>query len=208
VAVIPRGLHIAQSDDEFAACWSIISSLVDPAVRLPDWPFLLPRGQVDIAEFDRLLADDFVPVLQALARTPGDDNVILTVVDPEASYYRNGYAHYPGRRFESPHLAQRYWDGLTYVPSGDPTGAIFYTADVVAVAGSSGTWAVWGERDWDLVLVHSQTVNGPWLDVGVPFLGGPEALREFTAPDWGDVHLPERERSTFLRNLDERGRIG
>jgi hypothetical protein len=202
---VPRGLHMPLTADGFAACWSEAASAFNLSARLPDLPFLAPTGAVSIAQYGRLLGTDFVPVLQALAAANGDDGITLVVIEPDSSHYRQHYSYFPGFRVDRDALADKYWAGLSHEPSGDPTGAIAYTADVVAVVGSTRTWAVWGQRDWDLVLVHSPVVDGPWLKAGVPFVSARDALADFTAPTRWAMPLTETQVSTFLRNLHERG---
>ncbi len=200
--MIPSGLRIPRAADEFAACQAKAESAVDPAARLPDWPFIRPAGYVAIAQYERLLGTDFVPVLEALAGAYGDEDITLVVIEPDPSYYQQHYGHLPGFRVLRAGLGDGYWAGLSHEPHGDPTGAIAYTADVVAVVGSSGSWAVWGQRDWDLVLVHASTADDAWLKVDVPFVAPHQALEDFTALERSATPLTEAHISTFLRNLD------
>jgi hypothetical protein len=198
------GLHLPQSPEEFATCWARVTSVVDPSSRLPQSPFVAP-GVTDIAQYERLLGTDFVPVLDALAELHGDDDITLVTVEPDPAYYREHYSHFPALRVQRSALAECFWEGLAFEPLGDPTGSVAYTADVVAVAGSTGAWAVWGQRDWDLVLVHSAAASRPWLDVGVPFASAREALRDFTTPSRGGAPVPDGEAATFAANLKPPG---
>ena len=129
----------------------------------------------------------------------------VVVMDPDPSYYAEHYLHFPAVRFERAALPERYWEGIAYEPSGDPTGAIAYTANVVAVAGTTRGWAVWGQRDWDLVLVHSTARAGSWADSSVPFVSPAEAVQDFTFASKREVSFAEPELAALLRNLDAHG---
>ena len=173
--------------------------------RLPDWPFNVATGNTDICQFSLAIAGPFGPVLQALVDTHGDETVSLVVFDPSPDYYRENYGSYPVFMASGSTIATTYWDLVAHEPGGDPTGAVIYTANVVAVVGSSGAWGTWAERSWDLAVVLSQHVNGPWTSRGVDFVSAEEALATFTEPDY-KMALPAHERATFLRNVHARGR--
>lgn len=193
------GLQMPQSDDELAAYWSDVASLLDPDLRLPQLPFLAPTGQVDVAQYDRLLGANFVPVLRALGEAHADRSITLVVIDPPPSYYQEEYSFYPAFRASVEGLDDEYWSGLSYEPLDDPTGAIAFTANVVAVVGSTKAWAVWGERNWELALVHTSATDRRWLDQGVPFLPPGDAIEAFTAPRDRRT-LTETEVATFIAN--------
>ncbi|MDR5701869.1 hypothetical protein [Agromyces aerolatus] len=63
-----------------------------------------------------------------------------------------------------------------------------------AITGSSGRWAVWGQRSWDLGILLSDSEDGPWKNAGVEFLSIEEALEYWVEPTLGpdskDVHRP------------------
>lgn len=187
----------------FRSILADIRRLVDPDARLPAWPFLAPTGVVDICQYSNAIEGPFGPVLQSLVDYHGDASVNLVVLDPSPRYYRDGYGSYPAFRVAGSGLASTFWDLVAHEPRNDPTGAVIYTADVVAIVGSSGQWSVWGERSWDLSIVLSQTEGGPWLSCGVPFVPVEEALSDFTMPDF-KTPLPDNVRSEFLRNIRER----
>ncbi|MDP9903112.1 hypothetical protein [Arthrobacter bambusae] len=110
------------------------------------------------------------PVLQALVEAHNDTSVSLAVLDPAPAYYRDNYGSYPVFTLPGVTIDDNYWDAVTFEPGGDPTGSVAYTANVVALVGSSERWAVWAERSWDMALVLSQHTNGAWTSAGVTFL--------------------------------------
>jgi hypothetical protein len=178
---------------------------VDGNSRLPSWPFLATAGYVSICQFDCLLGSNFAGVLQALSDVHGDNGVTLVVLEPDASYYEREYSYFPGFRLERESLSDGYWASLSYEPEGDPTGAIAYTANVVAVVGSTRAWAVWGQRDWELALVLATAATGDWLSAGIPFMNARDAIRDLRAPSGWSEPLTEIDIATFLRNVEERG---
>jgi hypothetical protein len=200
-----EGVHIPESRHEFAACLTEVAEVLDVNLRLPDWPFLAPTGYVSVCQYDHILGVNFVPVLQALSAAHGDGEVTLVTLEPLPSYYWKAYSHFPGFRVERASLPDGYWSGLNREPGGDPAGAVVNTANVVALAGSSHAWAVWGQRDWELGLVLTPTPPGDWLEAGVPFLDAREALVNFRGPRGWTKELTELEIASFLRNVEERG---
>ena len=179
-----------------------VQQAVNPDIRLPALPFRAPTGVLDICQYSNVIEGPFGPVLQSLVDTHGDSSVSMVVLDPSPQYYRRGYGSYPAFQAPGAGLAERYWDLVAHEPDDDPTGAVIYTADVVAIVGSSRRWSVWGERSWDLAIVNSQVEGGPWLSCEVPFVPVEEALADFTMPEFKPP-LPDTERSEFLRNIRE-----
>jgi hypothetical protein len=199
------GLHVPRSSDEFATYQADVMAVLDLTSRLPDLPFRISGDEIRIAQFGHLLGTGFAPVLAGLADDHGDAAVTLAVVEPKPSYYIEQYSHFPAVRLERAALSERYWEGISFEPSGDPTGAIAYTADVVAIAGATRGWAVWGQRDWDLILIGSTAPAGPWADTSVPFVSAEEAVRDFTFGSRAEVSLAEPEIAALLRNLEAYG---
>jgi hypothetical protein len=145
------------------------------------------------------IAGPFGPLLQSLADFHGDESVTTLVLDPTPASYREYYGGFPAFSLPRGDLATAFWDCVSYEPGGDPTGAVIFTADVATTVGSSGAWAVWAERWWDLAIVLSDTVGGPWLSQGVPFVPVEVALADFTEPDF-KMPLSPLQRGTFLAN--------
>ena len=193
------GLLIPRNAHEFAECWADVTAVLDLTSRLPELPFRAGGGEIRVAQFEHLLGTDFVPVLEELSDDHGDATFTVVVIEPEPSYYVEQYSHFPAVRLERTALAARYWEGIAHEPAGDPTGAIAYTADVVAMVGAARRWAVWGQRDWDLVMVHSSASVGSWEHASVPFVSAEEAIRDFTFAWKRDIPLAQP--AALLRNL-------
>lgn len=169
--------------------------------RLPDLPFRA-RGHIDVCCFDQVLGAQFAGVLAALAGAHGDDAISFAAIEPDpVDFYRRHYGVYPAFTMPVEQLEpDGYADRLTFEPDDDPAGAIAYTANVVALAGSSRQWAVWAERRWAVGLVFSRGGGGPWLDEGVPFATPAEALAGDAEPG-EDATLAADLRVELLRNI-------
>jgi hypothetical protein len=199
------GLRIPLDAVEFESCWSAMTALIDPDRRLPNWPFTTKTGHVAVGQYDHLPGTGFVPVLQALASVYGDQEIVLVVTEPTPSYYETHHGFLPGFKVATDALDDGYWGGLSYEPFRDQASAMTALAEAMALVGSTAKWSIWGQRDWDLVLVHTPDKDGPWLDAGVPFVPPAEALRDFTPTETYLKPLTELEASTFLSHFSDDG---
>lgn len=203
-------IHLTRYPEDAAAFDALLGStrrVLDTDRRLPDWPFRLDAANADVCQYSHAIEGTFGGVLQALVDVHGDDAISLVVLEPSPRYYRDNYGSYPSFTLPSRELYAAYWDLVSHEPAGDPTGAVTYTANVVALAGSSERWAVWAERSWDIAIVMSQHGDGPWLSRGVPFVPVEVALADFTEPDF-KTPLSSEQRTTFLRNFRQRSTSG
>jgi len=196
----------ATSQADFDRLTETVGSVVELKSRLPAWPFRPAAGAFgQVIEYDRVLGDDFAEVLVALTRTYLDQSVATVVLGPDVQYYRTAYGTLPGFEVEAAWLEAGYGEGMRYEPRGDPTGALAYTANVIAVAGSARRWALWGQRDWEIAVLCTPHDVGPWLDTSVPVFGRDLDLDAIRSPAGWGVPLSEGERREFWRNLRLRG---
>ncbi len=193
-----------RDNDQNSQLLGEVRALLETESRLPDWPFRAASGNVDVCQYGHAIEGSFGPVLQALVDTHGDVSVTGATLDPSPAYYREHYGTYGSFRISGPGIGEAYWDAVAYEPQDDPTGALTFTANVVAIVGSSGQWSVWAERSWDLALVMSQYSDGPWLSRGVAFVPVEKALADFTEPDF-KTPLGADQRAEFLRNVRRAG---
>jgi hypothetical protein len=198
--------EFARSESEFSSLLSEVESVIDLTRRLPALPFRAEAGLVEVCQYDEILTQDFAALLCALCDVHGDQSVALVTIEPDPlAYYRKYYGQLPGFRLTREALSEHYWKHLSYLPNGNALGAILYTANVVALVGSTRTWSVWGQRTWDMGLVHSAARQRPWLDRHVPLFSPAEGLSLFReAP--GSRPLTDAERSVFLTEVDEMAR--
>lgn len=199
-------VRFADSVHSFSELIEAVEVQVDSKRRLPDWPFKRPAGFILIYEYDRLLGSDFGAVLKTLVVKYDDNAVTVVGFDPLPSYYRNEYSFFPGFQVTSANVADGYGEGLRYEPDGDPTGAMAYTLDIVAIAGASGSWSVWGQRDWEIGLLLIRDPPGAWLSAEVPWYDHDIALDDIRSPAGWGTPLSDGAVATFWRNLRKRGR--
>jgi hypothetical protein len=195
----------ATSQGEFAELAIAASAGVDPSRRLPDWPFRASTGFTTVYEYDVVLGGSFGRVLEALASAHDDAWVCVVALDPEMPYYSDGYSLLPAFKVSAPSIADNYSAAMQHEPGGDVTGALNISLNVVAMAGSTGTWAVWAQRDWEIGLLLTPEPHGPWLSTGIPWFGRDVELSDIRSPEGWGMPLSDDDLMTFRRNLQERG---
>lgn len=189
----------------FQALQNSVAVQVDLDARLPAWPFRAARGYAAIFEYDRILGGSFGNVLAELVDTYGDDAVTGVGIDPRAAYYRDEYGLFPAFRIASDRVRSEYGEALRFEPGGDPTGSLGDSLNVFAFTGSSGEWAVFGQRDWEVGLLLTPDVDGDWLDAGVPWFGVDVDLDSIRSPAGWGATLGDHDREEFARQCRERG---
>jgi hypothetical protein len=201
---VSTAARFATTADEFAELTRRVSGPIDISQRLPAWPFRAPTGFATIYEYDIVLGGDFGLALEALAGTHGDDVVYVVGVEPEMTYYRDEYGMLPAFEVNAAELADGYFAGITHEPGGDGTGALNFSLDAVAMTGSSGAWAVWAQRDWEIGLLLTPEPEGPWLATE-PWFDREIDLAEIRAPAGWCMPLTDDDLTTFRQNVRTRG---
>lgn len=193
------------NDNRFWTLRDCVSHQVDLDARFPSWPFRGARGHAVIFEYDRIVGGGFGNVLAELAGVYGDDSVTAVGVRPGLSYYREEYGLYPAFRIAAEHLRDTYSEALSFEPGGDPTGSLGDTLNVIALTGSSGAWAIFGQRDWEIGLLLTPDSEGAWLSAGVPWFPVNVDLDSIRSPAGWGVDLSEGDREEFAQQCAERG---
>jgi hypothetical protein len=183
----------------------VLAGSLDLSARLPNWPFRAESGYVTIYEYDRVLGSSFGAVLQALADAHGDVTVAAIGLSPEPAYYRREYGFFPGFETAGASVGVDYGVGVRWEPGGDPTGSLGDTLDVIAIAGASGAWSVFAQRDWELGLLLTPNPVGAWLHSGVPWFGRDIDLDSIRSPSGWGASLSQIDLATFWRHVRERG---
>lgn len=179
-----------------------VERILNTAVRFPELPFRSGRGNLDICQYSHAIEGSFEPVLQALVDSHADKFVTVATFDPGPMEYREEYGTFGAFTIPGRHISETYWNAV----SQESTGELIYSANVVAQVGSSGRWAVWAERSWDLAIIMSENAGGPWLSCGVDFVPVELALANFTEPEFKNS-LTDDRRTTFLRNVRNMGSV-
>jgi hypothetical protein len=198
------GACFTESDTAFSSLADAVHSQVESQVRLPEWPFTTARGYVTIYEYDRILGGDFGEVLDALASTYRDNMVTVVGFEPNVSYYRDAYGLFPGFQVSRDSIRDGYGSGLMHEPRGNPTGSLGLSLDVMAIAGDSGSWAAWGQRDWEIGLLLTPDSAGVWLDTGLPWFAPDFDLDSIRSPAGWGVPLGEDDYAVLRENISER----
>lgn len=182
-----------------------VGGTLDLERRLPAWPFRAATGYITIYEYDSVLGLDFGSVLDALAEAHDDDNVVVLGVEPTPAYYRDEYGFLPALQLHRDEIVDGFAAGMSHEPHGDSTGVLGDTLDLIATAGSSGAWALWGQRDWEIGLLLTPEERGPWLHSGVPWFDRNVDLDSIRSPTGWGAALSDVNREEFARQLRTRG---
>jgi hypothetical protein len=169
------------------------------SARLPDTPFLRDTGTDSMCDFGRFRGGWFGPFLQALAIQFHDDFVSGATIEPVAyinSEVRNGT--FAAFRIPTSNIAVEYWQALKYPPNGNMADAMLDSADVLCVAGSSGSWAIWGERMVGIAIVRTVGFDVTWRGDSDWFLEPTDAIHALAEPNF--ERLPSEFGQKFLRN--------
>jgi hypothetical protein len=192
-------LQVGLSESEFAACWSEVDLEIDLSKRLPAWPFRSQRQHVAIAESLTTRGIEYVPALQSLASRYGDEELTLVAAEPPPSWYFTKCSFWPGFRIRTDALGTHFGAGLSYDPVEDrEVAALFYTADVVGIVGTSRCWSLYTDRVWELTVLHTSDADGEWLRTSVPFLSAIVAVDGLAR---AHQDLSEAQRTDFLANF-------
>jgi hypothetical protein len=189
-----------RDNDRYVELLDGMEGFLDTALRFPALPFRSKLGNLDICQYSHAIEESFEPVLQSLVDTYGDDLVTVATFDPEPLEYQDHYGTFGAFTISGRGISETYWSAVAQ----ESTGELLFSANVVAQVGSSGRWAVWAERSWDLAIIMSDRAGGPWLSCGVDFVPAEVALENFTEPDFKEP-LKGNQRATFLRNVQGMG---
>ena len=193
----------ARDRSEYDGFLSRMRQVVDPGKRLPAWPFRSVLGQVDVCEYNEFSDDDFAEALEALARAHDDDRISLVVVDPDPEEYQiRDLKHFPAFSVPTGDIGSSYWEAVSHEPQGDPGGAVLY-ADAFAIFGESGSWAVWGQRDWEVVLVRAEGTTRPWRGQTEIFVSPEVAVQRFIQPELGGSRWSREEIDGFVSRMSD-----
>lgn len=172
------------------------------AARLPNFPFISNEGVDSFCQDVSFVSGTFGTILEALALQYHDDFVSGARLEPR--YFLDEgdlLGNYSAFHIQSPQVAQQYWRALTYQPNNNIAYAIYSNWDVVCVAGSSGCWAIWGERRLGIAIVRTIGSDMSWRRGSDEFLPPTEAIRVFIEPEFNRLPMPDDFRQRFLSGV-------
>jgi hypothetical protein len=197
------------NEQAFLSLQDSVTAVINLDTRLPVWPFRGVRGHATIFEDVTVLGRGFGVVLSSLANAHGDTDVIVVGLEPGPDHFHNWYNFFPAFRIARENLLTGYgdamWSTVEENEVGEPTFTFMHLIDTFVIAGSSGTWAIFFQRTWEIGILLTPESSGDWLSVGEPWFGPDSDLDSiFPPPGWGGPRN-EAEYDEFARNLREHG---
>lgn len=194
-----NSIKMALNDEDFVADLTAIGRTVNLGRSFPHRPFA-SGGIVHLVEYDYALSDHFGDVLKFLTERYGDETITFAATDPDKNnYLPSGVA--PAFTVSADALPLDYGEGLVWEPGGQFATALIDTVNRFGIVGSSHTWAVWAQRDWEIGAIHSPDPDMVW-----PPQVGPIFDHDFDInlirlpPPWGMNITPKMLRD-LRRNL-------
>lgn len=172
--------------------------VIKPSVRLPSWPFTTMSGVVDVCEFEPSTSADFETVLMSLTQLHGDSSVSFLAIEKESRYFIKHYNFFPGFTLSVDSIPQGYWAALNHAPGGNEAESLLVRSEVITIFGSSGKWAVWAQRDWDMAVIFSESGPMVWRDRGITFLAPADAVEAWARPNFRLRPLTDRKVEEFV----------
>lgn len=193
---------LVSTRDELEVVFSDLRKVLDLSARLPDFPFIHDDGTDSFCQDVSLGGGSFGPFLEALSLQFNDEFVSGARLEPR--YFLDDEdlrGNFSAFHIPSSKVAEQYRSALIYEPNDNTAYAIHSYWDVLCVAGSSGSWAIWGERMNGIAIVRSAGVDVSWRGDSDWFLPPMEAIRAFIEPEFNREPLPDEFRQKFLRNV-------
>jgi hypothetical protein len=152
--------------------------------RLPRQVFKTYAEGSLFCEFDAVLDPEFWPALCAMAVWHGDEFVDLLALEPDVeAHYLPKYGLYQAMSLSVEAGVDDYWAAIGWeFDDEDPMRSIALSADVIAIAGDSGKWGCWGERNPEIAIFRGfpdENVRNEWRTQFGPFLEVSGAIEQY-----------------------------
>lgn len=174
-------------DQIFSAVRKGVSSAVDLERALPDRPFRKSFESYSFEEFDWALSAEFWSSAKALARTSGDQAIIMAVLDPDpVRYFKAAFGFYNWAKLSVDLDKDDYWAFLNQAPAKSPADSVLGNSERIVWLPPSEQWVIWGERSSGLCVLASNQGHQsvPWKSLA-----------------WAQSMCPEGETSSFAQKL-------
>jgi len=123
--------------------------------RLPQQVFANATGCFLFFEFGRAFSEGAWRLFSRLAREFGEHLVRVKAIEPDAhAYYQHHFGEVAEFALEGSDIESAYVARMHNWPAASIADAMAYRADVAAWGGDSGRWACWGEREFNLCVLH------------------------------------------------------
>ena len=186
--------------DELELARQDLNGALNVTRRLPDSPFKTP-GRFSLCEYESFTSLTFGRAIAALAAQYRDEWISGVVIAPDPETYFEGDHVYSAFRLGRGDLSARWAAVVSFEPAGNAAASIQVQAMILAVAGSSGLWGIWGERAEGVAVVRTDSADDSWQGEEGPFVDAKEALRSFVEPNYVAAPLPGAFEKQFLLNF-------
>lgn len=129
------------------------TSVIDTGLRFPAVPFRGLTGNCWVLAFDDILGSRFSGRLMELAAAFGDQAVEVVAADQDAEEWLRHQGVLPGFIAPVDSLVDTYLKCMWKSPDGSIGWELGHVANDFALVGSSGKWALWAQRDWEIGLL-------------------------------------------------------
>ena len=134
--------------DEYQKYIATVKQVVDTNRRLPDQVFKSGFHYYLFHEYDWMTWGDFWQSLKPLSKSDDDERIIVAGIAPDPQdYYHQHFGDYNAFSISASASVEDYQNMLTAEPSGSPADAMNHHTDLIVLAPSSCTWAVWAEHE-------------------------------------------------------------
>jgi hypothetical protein len=200
---------VVSSREELEIVFSDLRRVMNLSARLPDSPFLSDEGTDSFCQDVSFNAGSFGPFLEALTLQFHDEFVSGARLDPR--YFLDDEdlrGNFSAFHIPTSKVADQYWQALKYEPNDNGAYSIYSNWNVLCAAGSSGSWAIWGERMIGIAIVRTAGEDVSWRGDSDWFLPATEAIRAFIEPEFNVQPLSTDFRQSFLKNVRPVGTHG
>lgn len=174
-------------ETEFESWRGLVAGILTDQVRLPESPFTKRFGRYSFEEFDWMLSAGCWPALAELAKTSGDVNILLAILEPDpVRYFKTEFGIYNWAVLPVNIEKDDYWNFLNLAPGESPADSVLANSEMVLWMPSSQKWAIWGERSSGLCVLASEINTVVWQDI-----------------DWAKKICPQGEGSGFATKLKQ-----
>jgi len=157
-----------RNENIFLNASSEIKEMFKTNQTLPKNPFLHFYEAFSFEEFDWALCSEFWTNIQKLALQSGDKYLLMAVLNPDPiNYYKKEFGYYNWSIIPTAASESEYWQFLNHHPEESPADSIFINAEKIVWLPQSKSWAIWGERSFELcVLGHQTNIEAStWKDI-------------------------------------------
>ena len=148
-------MRLVTEADIFSKCQSVIDAIITREKRLPEQVFKIP-----LSHFVFIRADDifhtptFFERIKSFLGRVGENRWFLAVVDPDPKdYFYHHFGKYSVVEMAADDTDDDYLRIAQEDPGSSPADAIGFNSHVVLLFSYSGTWAIYGDRGYELGVV-------------------------------------------------------